>query len=170
MSIRVPYRIPFCALVLFALVRWSAPASADDASDTALAEATDAGPSARYAAVTTHSGEVMLTEWHHVEIVFYPDEMRLYLYDADQHPLSLAGVTGTVTLRTETGVSGAPAALRFVPEADAISPDYLSAPFRAADFAPRAVKARFALTGVPESESLTLIQTYRRVAPRPEAE
>ncbi len=49
-----------------------------------------------------HGGAVTMTDGHHVETVFGPDGVRVYLYSMDQEPLAADKLAGTVLLKDRT--------------------------------------------------------------------
>lgn len=52
-----------------------------------------------HAASEIHGGEVTMTWAHHFEIVWKADQVMVYLYDVDQKPLPVKGVSGEVAFK-----------------------------------------------------------------------
>lgn len=52
-----------------------------------------------------HSGRVTMTQAHHFETLFAPDGVRLYMYSAEQNPIPMDKVTGSVTIKDASGNS-----------------------------------------------------------------
>jgi len=52
-----------------------------------------------------HGGRVTMTQAHHFETLFAIDGVRLYMYSADQNPLPMDKVSGTVTIKETSGSS-----------------------------------------------------------------
>lgn len=56
-----------------------------------------------HAKAETHGGEAAMTKAHHFEVVWMPDHVMVYLYDASQKPLAAKGVTGEVVFKFKDG-------------------------------------------------------------------
>ena len=56
-----------------------------------------------HAKTETHGGEAMMTTAHHFEVVWMPDHVMVYLYDANQKPLAAKGLTGEVVFKFKDG-------------------------------------------------------------------
>jgi hypothetical protein len=52
-----------------------------------------------------HGGNVAMTKAHHVETVFAPDGIRIYMYSDEQNPLPMDKVSGTVTMKDKAGTA-----------------------------------------------------------------
>jgi len=56
-----------------------------------------------HAKAEIHGGEAAMTKAHHFEVVWMPDHVMVYLYDAGQKPLAAKGVTGEVAFKFKDG-------------------------------------------------------------------
>lgn len=50
-----------------------------------------------------HGGKVTMTQGHHFETLFAPDGIRIFMYSANQNPLIMDEVTGTVAVEDGSG-------------------------------------------------------------------
>ncbi|MCL4194925.1 MAG: hypothetical protein KJZ87_24510, partial [Thermoguttaceae bacterium] len=97
-----------------------------------------------------HGGQVAAIEPHVFEVVYLPQEVRVYLFDMYRRPLSVAGVEGEVVFTVAADGRQfryplAPAAPPAVPGAA----DYLRLPLDLSGVAPGQVEARFHFTRLP---------------------
>lgn len=98
-------RFASTALAIVILLGGALPARAQHAHGQAGgAEA----PGHSHEKASIHGGQVTMTEEFHMEAVFLPDSLRVYLYDGQQNPLpSAQGVTGKVTVESRGGETAA---------------------------------------------------------------
>lgn len=52
-----------------------------------------------HASAEVHGGSVTMTKAHHFEVAFTRDSVRVYLYNAEQKPVSVEGVLGKVIVK-----------------------------------------------------------------------
>lgn len=122
-----------------------------------------------------HGGQVTMTKEFHFEVLFHRDEVRVYLYDIKQNPLSMHGIAGTVSFRTRTGRKPA-AQLRYVAPHGGDHDEgghheakkavgYLSARAHLASAHPGGLKATFHLRNLPgkHEKELSFIETFQGV-------
>ena len=93
------------ALALGGLVAAASPLSAQQAGSghgSHHPEGTDAGHSHEMSEL--HGGHAVMTPEHHFEVLFTPEEARVYLYDAKQKPMpSPEGLKGSIALQGKEG-------------------------------------------------------------------
>jgi hypothetical protein len=91
-------------------------AGARPGGDVVLAASADAGPTdsgvpdaaAAHTAAATHGGEVKVVGSLHVEARFFPSGVLLWITDAADRPVDLAGITGTAAVRGPDGATELP--------------------------------------------------------------
>jgi hypothetical protein len=56
-----------------------------------------------HAKAEIHGGEAAMTKAHHLEVVWMPDHVMVYLYDLNQKPLAAKGISGEVVFKFKDG-------------------------------------------------------------------
>lgn len=91
----------FIALLLSSILLTGSLAFAQEVHHKKHEEESQSGHS--HAKAEIHGGEVTMTKQHHFEVVWMPDHVMVYLYDKNQNPLPVNGVTGEVTFKFKDG-------------------------------------------------------------------
>jgi hypothetical protein len=99
-----------------------------------------------------HGGMVFMTQQHHFEVVFGPDEIRVYPYDVRQAPISAKGIEGRIEVRRREGKAKT-LKLEYREPGEMESRDYLAAAWSAEAFPPGETKVKVELEGLPGKES-----------------
>ncbi len=86
-----------------AALAWVAVAVAGGEKPAPAPPSTQKAEEAGQTRTSLHGGYVTKTKSHHFETVFGSDGVRVYMYSADQYPLSLEKATGVVGIKDGSG-------------------------------------------------------------------